>query len=259
MTDPAAWVTALRDRWAPGRRTLGGWCTVGNSFSAELMGRAGFDWVCVDQHHGLVGPDPLVPMVQALALTGTPALVRVPSNEAAAIMRALDAGAQGVIVPLVEDADGARAAVSAARYSPDGARSWGPARPIHEAPGYTPELGNRRTVVVVQVESLRAVELLDVILDVPGIDGIFVGPNDLALSGGWPPTLRPGPGPHREAILRILDGGQRRGIVTGIYAGSVEAALDWIGEGFGMIGVISDALLIRGGAGSALERLRADT
>lgn len=255
MTDPLAGAT-LRDRWSAGRRTLGGWCSIGNSFSAELIGRSGFDWACVDQQHGLVGPDALVPMLQALALTGTPAFVRVPWNEPSAIMRALDAGAQGIIVPLVEDAEAARQAVSAARYPPAGTRSWGPIRPAQEVPGYSPAVGDRRVVVVVQIETLAAIERLEEIIGVPGVDGIFVGPNDLAVSAGLEPTLRPGPGRHRDLILQILETGRARNTVTGIYCGSLPAALEWQAAGFDMLAVTSDALLIRTGAAAMVEDLR---
>lgn len=221
------------------------------------MGRSGFDWICIDQQHGLVGPDALVPMLQAAELTGTPALVRVPANDAAAIGRALDAGAQGIVVPLIEDAEGARQAVAAARYPPGGRRSWGPIRAALAAPGYTAALGDDRILVVVQVETVDAVERLPEILDVEGIDAVFVGPNDLALAAGLPPTLEPGPGRHRDLILRTLDGAQARGVVAGIYCGSLAAALDWQAAGFEMLAVTSDALLIRGGATAMLERLRA--
>jgi 4-hydroxy-2-oxoheptanedioate aldolase len=172
-------------------------------------------------------------------------------------MRALDAGAQGIIVPLVEDAAAARQAVSAARYPPTGTRSWGPIRAAHEVPGYAPAIGDRRVVVVVQIETLDAVDRLEEIIAVPGVDGIFVGPNDLALSAGLEPTLRPGPGRHRDAILGILDTGRAMNTVTGIYCGSLPAALEWQAAGFDMLGVTSDALLIRTGAGAAVEALRA--
>jgi 4-hydroxy-2-oxoheptanedioate aldolase len=111
-------MTTLRELWDAGRPTIGGWCTLPSAFSAELMGRSGFDWVCIDTQHGLVGYDQMVLMLQGLAITGTPAFVRVRWNEPGEIMKALDAGAQGVVVPMVNSAEEAVSAVAASRYPP---------------------------------------------------------------------------------------------------------------------------------------------
>jgi 4-hydroxy-2-oxoheptanedioate aldolase len=219
------------------------------------MGRAGFDWVCIDLQHGLVSPGDLLPMIQALSLTGTPSLVRVPWNEPAAIMRVLDTGAQGVVVPLVETAADAARAVDAARYPPTGHRSWGPIRPTQEIPGFSPALGDRRTLVIVQVETVAAVDQLHAILDVPGIDGVMVGPNDLTLSAGGAPTMTP-TGAYRDLVLKIADGCRERGVVAGIFCGSVKVALGWREVGFEMLAVASDAIFMRQAATAAVARVR---
>jgi 4-hydroxy-2-oxoheptanedioate aldolase len=256
MTDSNAGPYAIRDRWAAGQVTLGGWCAIGNSFSAELMARSGFDWICIDQQHGMVSPDALLPMVQALSITGTPAFVRVAWNDPAVIMRALDTGAQGVIVPLVNTAADAELAVDAARYPPRGGRSWGPARPLHEIAGYTPEIGDRRTIVTVQIETVEAVENLDAILDVPGVDGVFVGPSDLALTAGWMPTLTPTVDEHRAMILRILEVAHAHDVVAGIYCGGPAMAVEWRDAGFDMLAVTSDSIILKSGAIAALKQVR---
>ena len=121
-------------------------------------------------------------MVQAAAIRGTPVLVRVPWNEPGAIMRALDAGAEGVIVPMVNTPDEARAAAGASRYPPLGFRSWGALRSGMAQPGFNPALGNEQTICLVMIETHEAVDNVEAILDVPGVDGVFVGPNDLAIS-----------------------------------------------------------------------------
>jgi 4-hydroxy-2-oxoheptanedioate aldolase len=220
------------------------------------MGRSGFDWVCIDQQHGLATPDDLVPMIQALTLTQTPAFVRVPWNEPAAIMKALDAGAQGVVVPLIDTADEAERAVFAARYPPHGGRSWGPARPLQEISGYAPAIGDRRTIVAVQIETVEAVANLREILRVPGIDAVFVGPSDLALTAGWPPTLTPDRAEHRAMILEILAVAHAHDVVAGIYCGGVEMAHEWHQAGFEMLAITSDALILKGGATKAVQALR---
>lgn len=256
MTEAGQGRDSIRDRWNVGEPTFGGWCSIGSSFSAELIGRSGFDWACIDLQHGVVGPNDLVPMVQALSLTGTPPFARVPWNEPSVIMRVLDMGCQGVIVPLVESPADAERAVAAARYAPLGSRSWGPIRPVNEFPDYTSTMGNRRTIVVLQIETLAAVEALDDILAVDGIDAVFVGPNDLSLSAGWAPSLS-ADGEARPMIERILTVAHAHSVVAGIYCGSIEAALAWHATGFDMLAVTSDALLIRTGAKAALARLHA--
>jgi len=252
----AAGPYALRDRWASGRVTIGAWCSIGNSFSAEVIGRAGFDWACIDLQHGLVSANDLLPMIQALSLTGTPSLVRVPWNEPAAIMRALDLGAQGVVIPLVESGEDAARAVDAARYPPAGHRSWGPIRPAQEIAGFSPALGDRRTVVIVQVETVDAVRQLDAILDVAGVDGVMVGPNDLTLSAGGGPTMSPA-GQYRDLVLEVAKRSRERGVVAGIFCGSVEVALGWLEVGFDMLAIASDAIFMRQAATGAAARMRA--
>jgi 4-hydroxy-2-oxoheptanedioate aldolase len=220
------------------------------------MGRSGFDWVCIDQQHGLATPEALVPMIQALALTQTPAFVRVPWNEPSAIMKALDAGAQGVIVPLIDSAAEAERAVFAARYPPNGGRSWGPQRPIQEIRGYSPAIGDRRTIVAVQIESVEAVANLREILRVPGIDAVFVGPSDLALTAGWMPALTPDRDEHRAMILEILAVAHEEGVVAGVYCGGIEMAQEWHSAGFEMLAITSDALILKGGATKAVQAVR---
>src|SRR5256885_3621393 len=107
------------------------------------MGRAGYDWVCIDTQHGLSGYDQMLPMLQALSATGTPAFVRVPWNQPSDIMKALDAGAEGVVVPMVNSQEEARRAVGACRYPPQGFRSWGPTRAALQVTGFGPESANR--------------------------------------------------------------------------------------------------------------------
>jgi 4-hydroxy-2-oxoheptanedioate aldolase len=252
---PAAGPYALRDKWEAGRPTIGAWCSIGSSFSAEVIGRAGFDWAIVDLQHGLVSPNDVLPMIQALSLTGTPALVRVPWNEPAAIMRALDVGAQGVVVPLVDTAADAARAVDAARYPPTGHRSWGPIRPAQEIPGFSPELGDRRTIVVLQIETVEAVGQLEAILDVPGIDAVMVGPNDLTLSAGGAPTMTPA-GEYRDLVLDVARISRERGVVAGIFCGSVDVAVGWREVGFDMLAVASDAIFMRQAASAAVARMR---
>ena len=248
-------MTTLRELWDSGRSTVGGWCVMPGSFSAELMGRSGFDWVCVDTQHGLVGYDQMVQMLQALAISGTPAFVRVRWNEPGEIMKALDAGAQGVIVPMINSAEEARQAVGSARYPPAGYRSWGPVRAAIGVEGYSPELANRRTVVAIMIETASGLEQMDDILSVTGIDAVYVGPNDLAVTHGLPPSATVESPRHAELIGAILAGCQRHGVVAGIHCGNVETAQRWLAAGFHMLNVNSDAVFMRQQAAAVVRTL----
>ena len=251
-------MTTLRELWDSGRPAIGGWCTVPNSFTAELMGRAGYDWVCVDTQHGLLGQDSMVTMLQALAITDTPAFVRVTWNEPDLIMRALDSGAQGVIVPMVNSAADARRAAGACRYIPDGYRSWGPIRASLGRPNFTPETANRDVVCAVMVETEEAVANLDEILSVDGVDAVYVGPSDLAVSLGLQPTGDPAEPRHVETIERILEACLRHGVVAGIHCGSVETAKRWLDAGFRMVNVNNDAVFVRTTAVGVVKALKGE-
>lgn len=235
----------LRELWDGEEPTIGGWCTIPSAFSAELMGRSGFDWVCIDTQHGLVGYDQMVPMLQALAITATPAFVRVAWNQPDHIMRALDAGAQGVVVPMVSSADEARAAVAAVKYPPLGTRSWGPIRAALDVEDYSSEVANRRTIVAVMIETPGGMQNLDAILSVPGVDAVYVGPSDLALGHGMSPTMAVSEPEHEALILTVADACRRHGIVAGIHCDSIETVRRWHAHGYGMFTVSSDAALMR--------------
>src|SRR3990172_2258184 len=177
---------ALRELWASGEAAIGGWGRLGAAFSAELMGRAGYDWVCVDTQHGLAGHETMVAMLQALDVAGTPTFVRVAWNHPDLIMRALDAGADGIVVPMVNTPEDAAQAVRSCRYAPAGFRSWGPARSSLGEPAYSPSSANAAVICMVMIETRAAVEDIDSILAVDGVAGAYIGPSDLAISCGLP-------------------------------------------------------------------------
>ncbi|MFZ0216261.1 MAG: aldolase/citrate lyase family protein [Candidatus Dormiibacterota bacterium] len=250
-------MTTLRELFDGGQVTYGGWCGIPSPFAAELVGRSGFDWVTIDTQHGLVGYDTTVPMLQALSATGTPAFVRVPWNQPDHIMKALDAGAQGIIVPMVGTADDARRAVDSVKYPPLGHRSWGPVRSSFELPGYSPASANERTVVAAMIETPEGVENMDAIMQVEGIDAIYVGPSDLGLSHGFEPTLdMPAGSDHEKLLLSVLEGCLRNHVVPGLHTAGVENATRWREAGFRMLTISSDGAFLRSGATAALQRLR---
>jgi 4-hydroxy-2-oxoheptanedioate aldolase len=246
----------LRELWDSGKPTLGGWCVIPSSFSAELMGLAGFDWVCIDTQHGMIGYDQMLPMLQAFSITQTPAFVRVLWNQPGEIMKALDAGAQGVIVPMVNTIEEAQAAVRACRYPPDGNRSWGSNRAAFSDESYNPRDGNRGVICAIMVETIDAIDRLPEILTVPGIDAVFVGPSDLALTAGMKPNMNVEEPAHERLIDTILKVCVDRGIVAGIYCGTAALTARWRNAGFRMLVVNADARMLRSTASAELRQLR---
>lgn len=238
----------LRERWRAGEATLGAWCTIPSSWTAEMAARSGHDWVCVDTQHGLIGYDVMLHMLQAISAGGVPSFVRVPWNEPGAIMKALDAGAGGVIVPMVSSVVEARAAVGAMRYPPEGTRSMGPIRARDVDPDW------RRPLCVVMIETVPAVEQADQILAVPGIDAVFVGPNDLAVSAGLDSSYEARHPEHRRLIEAIAEAARANGVAAGIMCGTAEVARQWHEAGFVMLGLQSDTRLLA----AATEQLVTD-
>jgi 4-hydroxy-2-oxoheptanedioate aldolase len=237
---------------------VGGWCHVDSAYAVEIMGRAGFDWCCLDAQHGLHAVTDLVAPLQALVTAGCPGYVRVGANRHEDIARALDAGARGVIVPQVSSEEEASSAVAACRYPPAGSRSWGPVRaklgPIRPQPG---EL-DRAAECFVMIEDRAGLEALDAIAAVPGLTGIFVGPADLALSMDGDP-YRANTDSTLAIAARIAESCVRAGIVAAVFAGGqVER---WRRAGFTMLAVDSDSTLLdtaaRNAAATARDALEA--
>jgi 4-hydroxy-2-oxoheptanedioate aldolase len=236
---------------------LGAWCSIGSSYIVEILASCGFDWICIDLQHGFAASGDLLPMLQAAAITATPALVRVPRLDPALIGQALDTGAAGVIVPMVNSAAEAREAVRACRYPPGGVRSWGPARLALAAPGYAAGPANATVRCLVMVETLEAVRNLDEIAAVPGVDAVFVGPSDLAVDMGLQPQRGPIDGGHAATLAGIARSCERGGVPAGIFGGTVRAVSQYEAMGYTIIAVASDAAFLRAAAARDLQALRA--
>jgi 4-hydroxy-2-oxoheptanedioate aldolase len=245
----------LRQLWTSGSPTLGAWCSIPSSYTAEIVA-ASFDWVCIDMQHGLAGQETMVTMLQSLAITRTPAFVRVSWNHPGEIMRALDAGAQGVIVPMIGSATDAQAAVGACRYAPDGYRSWGPSRNALYAWRLDPAEINRQVICTVMVETTDAIESIDEILEVPGIDAVFIGPSDLAVSMGIEPAHAFENADHGKLVGQVLAACHKRGIVAGMFCGGAQQAIRWRDAGFNMLALQTDARLLRAAAEAMVRSVR---
>jgi 4-hydroxy-2-oxoheptanedioate aldolase len=248
----------LREAWSAGGTAFGLWSVVPGSFGAEILSGTGVDYVCVDQQHGVIGYDAMVPMLQAIDAGGAAPITRVLSGDPYRIMKSLDAGAWGVIVPLVNSAADAERAVAACRYPPRGVRSYGPSRAAGVIGSGDPEVLEREALCLVMVETREALERVDEISATPGLDGIYVGPSDLALSLGLSPTLEVREAEHAEAIERVRDACARNGIAAGIQASSGEWARRHAEAGFDMVTVATDASLLRGAALAELAATRGE-
>jgi 4-hydroxy-2-oxoheptanedioate aldolase len=248
----------IKEVWRGGRTAFGLWSVVPGSFGAEILSGTGVDYVCVDQQHGIIGYDAMVPMLQAIDAGGAAPITRVLSGDPYGIMKSLDAGAWGVIVPLVNSADDARSAVAACRYPPRGVRSYGPSRAAGVIGSGDPEVLDAEVMCFVMVETREALDRVDEIAATPGLDGIYVGPSDLALSLGLTPTLEIREDEHAEAIERVREACARNGIAAGIQSPSGEWARRHAEAGFDMVTVATDASLLRGAALSELAAVRGE-
>lgn len=255
---PVASPNPLKEIWAEGKTAFGLWAQIPGSFGVEVGASAGFDYVCVDQQHGVIGYDSMVPMLQAIGAAGAAPISRVLSNDTGLIGKALDAGALGVIVPLVGSAEEAARAVAACRFPPRGIRSYGPIRAAGVVGSGAPEDLDGEVLCVVMVETREGLENLEEIAGTPGLSGIYIGPADLAISLGLPPTTDVVEPEHAEAVRRIREACKKNGIVSGIQCASGEQARNRAQDGFDMVTVASDAVLLRGAARRQLAAARGD-
>jgi 4-hydroxy-2-oxoheptanedioate aldolase len=206
---------SLRQKLRAGAVVHGAACYLGSAIVAEMIARAGLDYVYIDQQHGLTSYDTLLDLLRAIDHTPTAPLVRVRGNDAGLIGQALDAGADGVIVPMVNSRADAERAVAACRYAPSGSRSFGPLR-VSLTRGGDVRAADDRVLCLVMVETEAGVANVAEIAAVPGVDGIYIGQADLAVSLGLEPELRIQPGRHQAAIQRILDACGAAGIAAGL-------------------------------------------
>ena len=196
-------MTSLRDQWAAGNETLGVWLSLPGFVGAEIAASQPVDYVCVDTQHGVIDYQASVSMIQAIELSGGTPIVRVPWNEQGIIGKTLDAGAHGVIVPMVNTRAQAEAVVRSARYTPQGSRSWGPVMAgLRHADNR--QWADATIAVIPMIETAEAISNLDDILSVPGIDAIYVGPADLAISLGLGPSGNEGNPVFDDALATIV-------------------------------------------------------
>ena len=235
---------------------LGTFCLGGSPLIAETLGRAGYDFVIVDCQHGENNPGNLLGMLQAVSCTPATPLVRVAANEALAIQRALDLGAYGLVVPMVNTRAEAEVILQSVRYAPAGARSWGPIRGwLYGGPDYFAK-AHEELLVIAMLETAEAVRNAKDILGVPGLDGCFIGPNDLSIALGFPAELPEYPPEVEQAILAIRDAALAAGKAPGIYTPSAAAARQRVAQGFRFVCIQNDFGMVLTAATEALRMVR---
>ena len=244
----------LQERLRAGHPCLNGWLTVANPFAAELMSQAGWDSLTVDLQHGLQDYRSMLAILQTVQRYPVTPLVRVPHNEPGIIGKVLDAGAWGVICPMINTAEDARTFVRACRYPPLGERSYGPIRARAyggEAPYH--EIANEQVLALAQVETRQAVDNVSAILDVPGVSGIYVGPADLGLSLGLAPRFDREEPQMLSIYASLLRETQQRGCVAAIHNATPAYAARMIELGFRLVTVGSDATFLGTAAHAAVR------
>ena len=247
----------IRQIWSQGGAVVNGWLAIANSFSAETMAHQGWDSLTIDLQHGVVDYAGMVPMLQAISTTATVPVVRVPWLEPGILMKTLDAGAYGVICPMVNTADDAAKLVAYTSYAPKGTRSYGPIRALLYGGADYPTHANDTIVRFAMIETAAALDNLDAILSVEGLDAIYIGPSDLSLALGCKPSFDDLEPKAQQAVDHILARAKAHGVVAGIHNGTPESALARIAKGFQFVTIASDARLMAAGAQQVMAKMRA--
>lgn len=248
--------TVLSERLRAGETLICGWVTLPEPFVAELTARAGFDCVALEMQHGLVDMTAVIRGTGAIALAGKPSLVRIAVGDNAFASRALDLGAEAIIAPMINSAADARALVAATKYPPVGERSWGPTRAMALQGTATPqahlEAANRRTLALAMIETTRAIDALDAILAVEGIDGVFVGPSDLSVTLSEGRRISPFDQSLDAPIRAIAERTAAAGKIAGVYAANADRARLFRGFGYRLIALGSDQIYLASGAAAMI-------
>jgi 4-hydroxy-2-oxoheptanedioate aldolase len=247
----------LRTLWQADRAAINGWLAVPNGFSAELMAHQGWDTLTIDLQHGVVDYQAMVGMLQAISTTPTVPIVRVPWLEPGIVMKALDAGAYGVIAPMVNTREDAQKLVAWTHYAPRGTRSFGPVRALLYGGADYAQHANDTVVAFAMIETAQALDNLDAILSVEGLDAVYIGPSDLSLALGCRPAFDEVEPRVAEAIAHILARAQAHGLRAGIHNGAAEVAAARVAMGFDFVTVSSDARLMAAGSQQILKTMRA--
>jgi 4-hydroxy-2-oxoheptanedioate aldolase len=246
----------LRQIVKDGGRIINGWCAIPNSYSAEVYSHCGWDSVTIDLQHGPVDFQSAVPMLQAISTTDAVPMCRVPWNDAAIIMKLLDAGAYGLICPMINTKAEAEQFVSYGRYPPIGTRSMGPNRAVQYAGADYWQGANDEVLLFAMIETQAGLDNLEEILSVKGLDGVYVGPSDLSMAMGKPPTLDPSDQGVIDAIARIASVTRSKGMIAGVHTDGPATAKKRFDQGYQLTTLMNDARVLAVAATNMIKETR---
>jgi 4-hydroxy-2-oxoheptanedioate aldolase len=248
----------VKEKLRNGEPTFGTWLSLGDLYATRVLGRLGFDWLTLDIEHSAIDWSQATMIFAAVADAGCVPLVRIPEGSHHYIKRVLDAGAWGIVVPMVDTVEQARTAIAAAKYPPVGNRSVGGG--MHSmnfgaTAGEYYDRANDEILVVLQTESPQGVENAEEIYSLPGCDAIFIGPNDLRFQMRGPDGEDPSPEEHEAAIQRVIEVGKAVGTPTGIHVMDAETALERAGQGMQFLAIGSDLRMMTERAQQVVEQV----
>jgi len=238
----------IRQLWANGKPALNCWITLPGTLAAEMLAHQGWDSLTVDLQHGASDFASMCAMFAAISTTDTVPLMRVAWNTPGDVMRALDAGAYGVICPNIESVEECQRFVGACRYPPDGYRSYGPKRGLLYGGKDYVHHANETLLAIIQIETLQGLQRVDEIAQVDGLDMLYVGPSDLGLALGREARQNQTDPVVMQAVEKILGAAKKAGLKAGMHCTSAEYAQAMIAKGFDFVTVISDENLLALGA-----------
>lgn len=252
-------LNGIRKAWAEGRSVINGWLSTESAFVAEIMAAQGYDALTIDLQHGFSGFDAARPMLQAMRAIAVTPMVRVPWLDPAYVMKALDAGAFGIICPMINSRADAERFVSYLRYPPIGVRSFGPTRVSFSAGADYGQKADQEILGFAMIETKEAFDNLDAIVSTPGLDGVYIGPADLTLglTGRKYPTGFDREEPEMvEAIRYILATAHKAGIKAALHNGTPAYAAKAVSWGFDLVTISNDVRLLAGAAATSVAEAR---
>lgn len=249
----------IKQKLRSGQTVLGSWLTLGNLTAARMLARSGFDWLTVDLEHAPIDWSQAAALFATVADAGCIPLCRVPEGSVVCVKRALDAGAFGIVAPMVESAEQARGIVAAAKYPPQGVRSVGgplAALNFNAAPADYYAAANDQILVVLQIESPVGVESAEAIMSTTGCDAVFIGPNDLKFTLGARLGREPTDAEFENQIDALVQAARRTGVALGMHTSNAAAALRRAAQGMQLLAVGSDLSLLNMGLAATMKELR---
>ncbi|MBX2838133.1 MAG: 2,4-dihydroxyhept-2-ene-1,7-dioic acid aldolase [Gammaproteobacteria bacterium] len=249
----------LKALWADGKPALNSWLAIGSPFVAEIMAAQGYDSITIDMQHGALDYSHALGMLQAIRASGVTPLVRVPWLDPGAIMKALDAGAYGIICPMINNRDEAERLVSYMRYPPRGSRSFGPTRANFSAGENYAAEANDEVLCLAMIETAEAMENLEQIMSTEGLDGVYIGPADLTLgvtNGRLAPGFDRSEPEMMDAIKTIIATAKANHIYVGLHCGAPSYAAQAIAWGCDLTTLSNDVRLLAAAASASVSDTR---